>query len=299
MSDSFENLLGTSARLTVVGIDERTARTAIDAAVAEISRLDQVLSTYREDSEINKLNRDRSAKRISADLRAVIEKCISWQAKAKSHFSCKLGRVVQMWQQAGQEQVVPARPEVRALARQIRRLEITMGSGTDEPAVMLPDPILLNVSGLAKGYIIDRAFSVLRKQAANANAVKVEIGGDGRYWSDADPWQVALSTDANGVDNPASTVSIQDGAIAASGHRDRGIKIGRRTFSHILQTRDGWPMHNAPNTVVTAPTAVGAGAPAPAISPQCPPPGGAWGGRHNRHEARRAVGCGPSKAPRG
>ena len=73
--------------------------------------------------------------------------------------------------------------------------------------------------------------------------------------------------------------------MAASGHRDRGYLIGRRSFSHILKPRDGWPPHEAPSAIVVTPKAVDADAVATALAVMEPTEGVDWANQLQGTEA--------------
>ena len=276
-SKTYNGVLGTSMTLAVAGVSEAVAERAMKEALSEVDRLDAIVSHYRSDSEVSALNLARSAENASLELISVIELCEDWRARSAGHFSCRLGSVVEQWQKASIENEVPDRVQIRQAARAANRANIDLD--VEEQLISLEQPIQLHVSGLAKGYIIDRAFEVLRSFAKGAEALKVDIGGDGRYWAEpgSQGWQVQISTDPLGNDISRNTsITIRDGAVAASGHRDRGYRIGRRSFSQILQPRDGWPPHQAPMAFVVSAEAVDADAVATALASMSPTAGADW-----------------------
>ncbi|MEM7079042.1 MAG: DUF2271 domain-containing protein [Pseudomonadota bacterium] len=277
---SFENILGTDMTITVVGSAEANTQQAINAALAEIERLDAILSNYRADSEVERLNSTGKSAGVSPELTAVLEACALWLARSEERFSCKLGSIVRRWREAAAAQEQPPRPEIRHMARALRRakVEITSGAGQSNQ-VVLQAPIQLDLSGLAKGYVIDRVFELLRDELPDAQALQVDIGGDLRVWRAPylEPWQIELSTGKAAQENAeANSIAVHTGAVAASGHHARGVKIGRRHFSHILQPRDGWPLHQAPTTFVAAQTTLAADAIATALANMSPTEGLDW-----------------------
>ncbi|MEM7365112.1 MAG: DUF2271 domain-containing protein [Pseudomonadota bacterium] len=283
MTRTYQNVLGTSMTLGLGGVTEEAATAAMIAAEDEVRRLDLVLSNYRDDSEITALNRNRSIDRASDDLLTVLNACEQWSSRSRQRFSCKLGSVIDLWREAEISQIEPDRPLIRKEARSVRAAEVIIRKNG---RVKLEGSVRLDVSGLAKGYIIDRAYGVMHETAPSATSLKVDIGGDGRYWSAQNAWQVAISTTVRGSDSAtASQVGISSGAVAASGHRDRGYQIGRKTFSHILQPRDGWPLHNAPTAAVIAPTAMDADAIATALANMPATEGADWVNRIDGAEA--------------
>ncbi|MEM1261963.1 MAG: DUF2271 domain-containing protein [Pseudomonadota bacterium] len=255
-SRHFDNVLGTSMDLSIVGVRSAEADKAFAAAATEAARLEALLSDYRPDSEVSRLNRDRTLPTLSPELRELIGHCRRWEASTSGAFSCKLGKARAIWQQAVSEDAVPDRRALRAMARQLRSTELPEPA---DGAYKLPDVIELDINGLAKGYVIDKVLAAMRGAAPTASGIKVDIGGDGLYSGrspDDEPWQVGL-TDAN-TDRaaPNGVVAVQNLAVAASGHHARGMTIRRRQFSHILATRDAWPTQPQVASYVMAPTAI-------------------------------------------
>lgn len=259
----YENVLGTSMDLTVYGADSTSLDAAVDTTLAEVARLEQIFSTWREDSEIMVLNRERSSSGASAELLEVVEACESWMELSTGAFSCRLGKVISVWNDAEVKQVLPKVPDVLPIARTARESTLTFDKAGS--LIELGEGIDLEPSGLAKGYIIDRAMDVLRRELPNASAIKVDIGGDASYWGTPpgeSGWQVSVADPRTLADNTnfIVTLSLNGMAVATSGHQTRGWTFGEQQFSHILDTRRGWPIDGGLYTVVIAPDATTADA---------------------------------------
>ncbi|MFA7555640.1 MAG: DUF2271 domain-containing protein [Spongiibacteraceae bacterium] len=268
-----QGVLGTSLDISlyVNPVDAQISRESVASAVSYIAELENILSTYRAGSEISRLNSAVELTQPSANLLAVLDHCNHWFKQSAGFFSCSLGKLKTLWQQADESQVVPDRVAIRNLARQIHRVAaIDVG----QRPLRLEDNIQIDADGLAKGYIIDQIFKYLRNHLPDAVAIKVDIGGDGRYWR-ADKvrqpeWQVTIANPNQLADNGKglATVALNDRAIAASGHNSRYFEIDYRRFSHIITPQDGWPMFDAPAAFVIAKDATTADAVATALSAQ-------------------------------
>ncbi|MEM9208483.1 MAG: DUF2271 domain-containing protein [Pseudomonadota bacterium] len=255
-SRHFDGVLGTSMDLAVHGVDETTADTAFTRVQNEVQRLEAVFSAYREGSELSRLNRNRSLPSLSPELAELIEACREWERKSRRSFSCKLGAIRSAWRAAVEVQEPPDRRRFRAMARNLRRVELP---DPQSLPYILPEGVELDLGGIAKGYIIDRAYDVIRDSASDATGIKVDIGGDARYGgtaNGAETWRVGLAGPAAYDNAPSGVLRLNDQAIAASGHQTRTYDIGRRTYSHILSARDGWPVHNPAASYVVAESAL-------------------------------------------
>ncbi|WP_159094783.1 DUF2271 domain-containing protein [Stenotrophomonas sp. ESTM1D_MKCIP4_1] len=262
-----DDVLGTSLDLR---IDAPAAQVAAGerAALAEIERLDSVLSRWREDSELSRFNGSTGPQDLSPDLRAVLGLCEHWRVRTEGLFSCRLGTMAARWRQAQASGTLPAREELRTLASAAAAAEFSLER---DQRVTRPAAIVFDVDALAKGYIIDRAVDAARAAAPAAIAIALDIGGDARHWQASgagQPWQVGVADARAPRDNrPAlATVALRSQAIAASGHATRGYTVGRRQYSHLLDPWSGWPMQFAPSATVVATDASSADALATALS---------------------------------
>jgi len=265
------NVLGTSFEMFIKAPKEQASQ-AEEAVLAEIKRLEKIFSSYDSNSEISQLNQQGHINngKISKDLLAVIHLCESWQQKLPKSFSCRLGNVITLWQSFETEQQRPNRVDIRATARQAQQSQYT---GKDLLAAKRNDDFTWNLGGIAKGYILDQAMKIALATATKASAIKIDIGGDGVYWQHSNNntpnWLVGLAR-PNNIDDSQEhrlgTYAITTGALAYSGHQSRARHIGRRSYSHILSPRDGWPTHNPVTAIVKAEDAASADALATALA---------------------------------
>lgn len=267
LSRHYEDVLGTSMDITIYGADQAAAEAAIETTVSEIARLEQALSTYREDSELMQLNTARSIENASQALLDVVAACEDWLERSEGNFSCRLGEVIAFWDAAEEAQQVPSRNDAVAVARAARVGELTITGNS----ISLGEGISLEPSGLAKGYVIDQGMAVLRRELPDAAAIKLDIGGDAVYWGvppGTGGWDVKVADPENTSDNGnfVSALSLDSKAIATSGHNSRTRQILMREFSHIIIPQSGWPVFNGIYAVVIADDAITADAVATSLS---------------------------------
>ena len=280
-----ENVLGTSIDVTVFGGKAAAAQAVFDTTLQFVGELEALLSAYRPDSEINRVNLREHQGPLSSALADVLQQCLSWQEKSRAQFSCRMGTVRDYWVEAEQKQLPPSRPAVRALARAAQSAEFRLDEREhdlrEEHRVSIGPDLQLDIAGIAKGYIIDEALRVMRAELPQASAIKLDIGGDALYWGRPPgraAWTVAVPDPTLAVDNgkPVATLALADQAITVSGNANRARRIGRRSYSHIYNPRDGWPLLDAPSAIVVASNAADADAVATALCAQMPARGIEW-----------------------
>src|SRR5580692_10997354 len=158
--------------------DEAAIRAMFDKAVAEIARLERLMTTWREDSEISRINAaaGKSAVLVSPETLAVIEKSVWMSERSEGVFDITFEAMHGLWKfDQDLEEKVPDRAAVLAAKKLIdyRRIKIDKSART----VMLEKPgMRMSLGGIAKGYAVDAAARVLR--AEGLDAFFVQAGGD-------------------------------------------------------------------------------------------------------------------------
>ncbi|WP_198147250.1 DUF2271 domain-containing protein [Gilvimarinus polysaccharolyticus] len=267
-----DNVLGTSLDVTINHPSEQLAHTALESMLEHVSSMESVLSTYQANSAISQLNRDNYILQAPRELREVTQLCEQWFVRSGKTFSCRMGQVIRHWDNAEEHNRRPERPAVRIVARKAMLAEPNIHT---DGSIHLGEDIDLDIGGIGKGYIIDQAMAYLRQALPAAQGIKVDIGGDARYWgkpTKGKHWQVAVSDPNRTDDNAAALLHLILGekAVTMSGHKHRQRNIDRHHYSHILAPRDGWPVEIAASSVVIANTATDADAAATALAAQAP-----------------------------
>ena len=204
----FDHVLGTSLDIVAVTADQKLAALAADVARAEIARLDAILSGWRSDSELQKLNAVPQMA-VSRDLFNVIAQSESWRARTGGAFSARLG----LLEQTGDASLAPG----------IDQAEVGLDAGS--LTVTRPQNVRFAVDGIAKGYVIDRALEAARN-LPGVKGLMVDIGGDLRCWGQspsAGGWRIGVVDACNGADNaaPAAVLTLDNKAVATSGRGAR------------------------------------------------------------------------------
>ena len=269
-----QGVLGTSMDVTFHGVDKQQAEQALIAAQTHIEKLQSSLSSWQQDSAITMLNNTHKLNQAPNELVSVLTLCEKWLRNSNNYFSCRLGEFKQQWQTAQSSQTLPNRVALRTRARALARMPSPIH--INDHQIVLEDGVVLDIDGIAKGWIIDSTMRLLKSELPQSTGIKLDIGGDlllaGKP-ATSDYWQVGVN--ANDTDKTA-TLAIPSGAIATSGHSERFYEIDRQKFSHLLAPKEGWPVEDAPSATVFAADAATADAIATALSVQNPTKGIDW-----------------------
>ncbi len=264
-----ENVLGTSCELRVRSRDRAAAEAAERIALAEIDRLAAILSSYSDASEFSRWQATRNqAMPVSGELFEVLAAAEQWRDRSGGAFNVGAEAFTRLWQAAARNQTPPPAAELASTVDQVAAPAWRLDTHRRTATHLSDCPLSLNA--IAKGYIIERA-STLAGQMDGIAGLLLEIGGDLRVRGRLAE-RVALVDPRNDAENapPLTAVTVCDAALATSGAYRRGVQIGGRHFSHIIDPRTGQPADRVPGATVIAPDAATADALATAFSVMSP-----------------------------
>jgi thiamine biosynthesis lipoprotein len=225
--------------------DEAAVRATFDRAVTEIQRLEGLMTTWRDDSEISRINAaaGKSAVAVGPETLSVIEKSVWMSGRSEGVFDITFEAMHGLWKfDEDLEERIPPRAAVEAARKLIdfRKIKIDHAAHT----VMLEKPgMRMSLGGIAKGYAVDAAARVL--QAEGIEAFLVQAGGDlfvrGKK-PDGSSFRVGVRDPRSpDVNDYFALLEVEDHAFSTAGDYERGfVKDGRR-YHHIIDPRTGFP----------------------------------------------------------
>jgi thiamine biosynthesis lipoprotein len=227
--------------------DIAPVRTAMTDAVAEV---DQQMSTWKPDSDLNRLNSTRQAEWVELPERllTVLETGLAIGRASGGAFDVGMGDAIAAWgfgpQRASEERIKTARLTSRSPGHDILELD-TAGGRARKHA-----DIRVDLSGIAKGYGVDRLSEVARENGVEAGlfAIDGELRALGTQ-PDGRGWSIAVEKPDLTMRDPHSVLELQDSAVATSGDYRHWIDLGGQRLSHTIDPRLGMPLRLPPASV--------------------------------------------------
>jgi FAD:protein FMN transferase len=259
--DLHENAMGTSVTFvafTTPAVDENAARSALSKALAEIVRLEAILSEWRTDSEVGRINTQPGEwVKVGPESLEVIEKGIWAGSVSDGVFDITFQAMSNVWKFGSASDAKPRVP-TRAEIEPRRKLVDYRRVQTDEAtsSVRIGQGQQLGLGGIAKGYIVDRAARVLRD--AGLEAFLVQAGGDlfgaGKK-PDGSPWVSGIQDPRGDVGKFFATIALEDHAFSTAGDYARSYVVNGKRYHHIIDPRTGYPATACRSVTVWAPDA--------------------------------------------
>ena len=248
----------TFVAFTNARVDEAAARAAMGRALEEMRRLETLMSEWRDDSDIGRVNMHAGeAVAVSPETLDVVQKGL-WAGKISGGvFDITFQAMSGLWKFGSAQDEKPKLPSPAAVAAarklvDYRKVEISEA----DRSVRLAKDQKMALGGIAKGYIVDRAAHVLREQALDSFLVQAggDLYGAGRK-PDGSHWVSGIQDPRAPQGRYFATIDLDDHAFSTAGDYARSYVIGGKRYHHIIDPRTGYPATACRSVTVWAPDA--------------------------------------------
>lgn len=236
-----EMIMGTLVEITVIPANEKAIREAFEA----LKKVDALMSTYKEDSEISILNREGKAQ-VSEETLEVIEDAIKFSNLTDGAFDITCRPLINLWKKAKKEEKAPTEGEIEEAISLVGYRRIILEGNQIR---LEKKGMQIDLGGIAKGYAVDKAIEALKKN--NIKRALVNAGGD-LYALGTDrqgeKWQIGVQ-DPREEDKIIDIIKVKDRAVATSGDYRRYFTLEGKRFSHIVNPKTGLTVQDVPMSV--------------------------------------------------
>lgn len=254
-------MMGTYVEITVSSDSKNNAEKAISAAFDEISKVNDLMSTYNKNSQLSQLNAASGFKPLVMDESIIDVLTISkkYYEISNHRFDVTVGPLIDLWGFYRNQGYLPREIEIRKRKNLVGMVNVYFNDDTRE--VFLPAKgMRLDLGAVAKGWAVDKAVDALKSYPTIKGAV-VNAGGDiysyGRDHNDKE-WSIGVrSIIARGL---AEKINLKDKAVVTSGCYERFFILNGHEYCHIIDAVSGYPIPAGTSVTIIADTAAEADA---------------------------------------
>lgn len=250
-------LMGNRFGITVVSTDAQEADFFIDAAIGEIRRIEDVLTTFKESSETNQINAAAGLHPVSVseEVFQLIKRAQRISALTQGAFDISYGGTdKRLWNFDTQMQCLPDAQQAKAAVRKIDYRKVILDE-TERTVLLREKGMRIGFGGIGKGYAAEKAKRLLQKMGVASGVVNA--AGDLAAWGkrpDGSAWTVGIA-DPNSKWLPFSHLDISDMAVATSGNYEKFVMIDGKRYAHTIDPRTGLPVEGIKSTTIICPNA--------------------------------------------
>ncbi|TBH73582.1 FAD:protein FMN transferase [Aquirufa nivalisilvae] len=250
-------LMGNRFDLAVVGSNELDARAALEKAVLEIQRIEQLLSTYRPDSQTNQINEMAgiSPVIVDAEVFGLIQRAQRISDLTQGAFDLTYGSMDKSLWNFDQKMTQLPSPELAKQSVQLidyQQLELDV---QNKSVFLKKKGMRLGFGGIGKGYAADRAKALLVSLGFQHGLVNAS--GDLCAWGNKEngkPWSIGV-VHPDQSNQIIAHFDLKNSSVATSGNYEKFVVIDGKKYSHTIDPNTGYPIQGIKSVTVFAPFA--------------------------------------------
>ncbi len=236
------SMLGSPFEITVVANDSISAEKALDMAVAEVRRVENLISDWKPDTEISAVNRNagKQAVKVSNEVFDLVSRSLKISELTEGAFDVSYASMDRIWKFDGSMTAMPTPEAIQKSVERVGYHNIIMD--TKNTTIFLKNEgMKIGLGGIGQGYIADNIKALLIANGFHSGIVNVS--GDVSAWGtmpDGKPWTVGIVNPMN-KNKIFATFPLIDSAVETSGSYEKFVVFDGKRYSHIIDPRTGYP----------------------------------------------------------
>ena len=256
--------MGTVFEITAYVSDKYKADKAFNDVFKEINRLDYLMSNYKEESELSKVNKYAASEPTDCDneLAYVIEQSLRYSDITDGAFDITVGPLMKKWGFFKEQGKIPGKEELESVLKSVSYKNIIIEEkikkslfrdpGVAKTVSFRNSGTQIDLGGIGKGYAVDMAIRVL--QGNRIHSALINFAGNIYAYGTPpgkDSWVIGLQHPRKG-ERLLGSFEIKDKAVSTSGDYEKFFTIDGERYSHIIDPRTGYPVKGIVSvTIVT------------------------------------------------
>ncbi|WP_339724529.1 FAD:protein FMN transferase [Maribacter stanieri] len=249
-------LMGSRFDITVVAKDQVEADEYIDLAVSEITRIEQLISSWDSNSQTSEVNRNAGLRpvKVDAELFDLIQRAIGISKLTDGAFDVSYASMDKIWKFDGSMTVMPSADSIKASVSKVGFQNIVLDKESSTVFLKLKG-MKIGFGAIGKGYAADKAKDLLISKGVVSGIINAS--GDMNTWGkqpDGSEWKVAI-TNPMAKNKVFALLPITNGAVVTSGNYEKYVTFNDVRYTHIIDPRSGYPATGIISVTVFAPKA--------------------------------------------
>jgi len=246
-------LMGTRFEITVVAPNEDIGYININEAVAEIQRIEKLISSWDADSETSKINKNAGIRpvRVSQELFELIERALSLSQVTDGAFDITYASLDKVWRFDGTMTTAPSESEIARSVAKIGYEKVILNSAS-QSVFLTEKGMRIGFGAIGKGYAADKAKALLMSKEVKAGIINAS--GDLTTWgtkSNGENWMVGITNPLE-KEKVFAWLPVIESSVATSGNYEKFLSFGGEKYSHIIDPRTGYPTKGISSVTIFA-----------------------------------------------
>lgn len=249
-------LMGARFDITIVASDSLQAERYIDTVIAEVSRIENLISDWMPHTQISQVNQAAGIRAVKVD-REVFEltqRAIRFSEITQGAFDISFAAMDRIWKFDGSMTEMPSREAIRKSIEKVNYRNIILDSVASTIFLKLPG-MKIGFGALGEGYAADKCRDLMLSKGIKAGIVNGS--GDMSTWGqqpDGTPWNI-------GITNPMkkhellAILPLKESSVTTSGSYEKFVEFKGKRYAHIINPATGYPATGLTSVTVIGPSA--------------------------------------------
>lgn len=247
------SMLGSPFEVTVVAQDTIQGNEYINLAVAEVKRIENLISDWIPTTQISKVNQNAGIQPVTVDKEVfdLVERSIKVSHITSGAFDISYASMDKIWKFDGSMKVIPTEEAIKKSVSKIGYRNIVLDP-KEQTIFLKMEGMKLGLGGIGQGYIADKIKELLQSKGCVSGIVNVS--GDINTWGkqiDGKPWTVGIVNPMN-KNKIFATFPLENSAVETSGSYEKFVIFDGIRYSHIIDPRTGYPVQGIVSVSVFA-----------------------------------------------
>ncbi len=237
-----QSLLGSPFEITVVASDSIQGNQYADLAIAEVKRIENLISDWIPTTQISKVNHNAGISPIKVDKEVydLVDRATKISKLTSGAFDISYASMDRIWKFDGSMKEMPTPEEIRKSVEKVGYQNIILNP-KDTTIFLKNKGMKLGLGGIGQGYIADKIKVLLQEKGCSSGLVNVS--GDINTWGkqpNGNLWTVGIVNPMN-KNKVFATFPLDDSAVETSGSYEKYVTFNGKRYSHIIDPRTGYP----------------------------------------------------------
>ncbi|MCC9019672.1 FAD:protein FMN transferase [Flavobacterium lipolyticum] len=249
-------LMGGRFDISIVAKDSLTAEQNIGVVIAEITRIENLISDWKSDSQVSEVNQNAGIRPVKVD-REVFEltqRALQFSEATKGGFDISFAAMDRIWKFDGSMTEMPSAEAIKKSVEKVGYKNIILDSVQSTVFLKLKG-MKIGFGALGEGYATDKCRNVMLAKGIKAGIVNGS--GDMTAWGrqpNGKDWNIGMTNPFH-PDALFAVVPLNNGAVTTSGSYEKFVVFNGKRYSHIINPATGYPVTGLCSVSVFGPNA--------------------------------------------
>jgi len=249
-------LMGGRFDITIVAKDSLSAEQSIDEVIAEISRIEYLISDWKPTSQVSQVNQNAGIRPVKVDKEVfdLTKRAIHFSEITNGGFDISFAAMDRIWKFDGSMTEMPSTEAIKKSVEKVGYKNIVLDSVNSTIFLKLKG-MKIGFGALGEGYATNKCQEMMLAKGINAGIVNGT--GDMSTWGkqpNGKPWKIGITNPFH-PEKLLAVIPLTKGAVTTSGSYEKFVVFDGKRYSHIINPATGYPATGLCSVTVFGPNA--------------------------------------------